>query len=1151
MNKIKNDISEINKDKKNTNDIEDNGNINYSEEESLNKKIHDYWENDETFEKQNKVIKNKTFYFYDGPPFMTGDPHYGHILAGSIKDTITRHQYSKGFNVPRLMGIDCHGLPIEYEIEKELKIKTTKEILDYGIKNYNNKCKEIILRCKDNWERITKKLGRWVDYKNGYMTISKNFMNSVWWVFSELYKKGRIYEGVRIMPYSTACATPLSNFETSQNYKEINDDSLYLKFKVDSESYLWCNNYDNCYFIVWTTTPWTLPSNYLLAINKNFNYNTVPYFNKDTQLKELLIVAENLVDDIINLLKIPQGLKSIHSLRGEELIGLKYIPPFNYNNLHKEYYVVHGDFVSDITGTGIVHIAPNHGTDDYKVCLENNLINKESKLFNTLNENGYVNKNIPVIEGIFYKNNKDKKNEKNEMHEDLNTWVVKKIKDKGLYLIKKTIKHSYPFCWRSDTPLIYKATSSYFVKVEDMAEKLVNLNESINWIPKNVGEKRFKSWISNSRDWGITRNRFWGTPIPIWKSKDGDEICVSSSYELEELLKLSPGSIEDLHRDNIDNFIIVKDGKEYKRINDVLDCWFESGSMPYGSLSGIGIVELLRNSKNKIEYDENNYPYIKTKDDKVHKILPADFIAEGLDQTRGWFYTLLVLSASLFNKIPFKNVIVNGIILAENGEKMSKRLKNYPDVEKVLDENYPDCLRMYLIGSNASLGEPLKFNKDDLKIIMKDVMIKIKNGSINFFKEYSTLYYEKNKTKPLTNLFKEEIYKKYKNPLVLWFLKKYNDYRNEFFYYMDNYNLRHSVKVIFKVIEDLNNGFIKIGRNLLKGNDSNINCLESLNTLNYILISIANDFKSIMPYMCEFINLELFKINLNLDEDFYYLNEQKYSSVHLNEYKKYIPLDINQINLANEFDIIYEIIKKIYGIRSKNNKSLKKPIKKLYLVVDENIKSYVNEEYFDYIYEECNIIELKKTEENDIKINKIYKPVQSLFFKKHGKEIKNTLDEISKKNNEELEKIIENKVYNNFEISLGEFNIEYKIEFNKLQDHNDNTKLVIDEIKLHNHKIFIIVDIVDDEMTDKLYYAKLFATTIQRFRKNAGLHPWNKIKIYYHGEQKYEFNQEMKDLINKTVKMEIFPYEKKYDDKIFYKEFCDKINLNIFFENIS
>jgi len=609
-----------------------------SEENRYNfeEKVYEYWKLNDIFSKSIDLNKSKPQYtFYDGPPFMTGLPHYGHILAGLIKDSVLRYNHNKGMNVPRFAGADTHGLPIEYEIEKELGIKTTQQVEDYGIGNYNEACRGIVMKYAKEWEEQMGRIGRWIDFKNDYKTMDKSFMNSVWWVFSTLYKKGRVYEGVKIMGYSTTCGTPLSNFEIQQNYQEVQDDSLFIKLPIKSEN----NKFKNSYILILKTTPWTLLSNYSLCVNNSIDYVLLESEGIN------YICSEKLIENIF--LKKPTVI--LDKFKGNELIGLEYTPPFNFNNYVDKFKIIQGDFVTDSDGTGIVHIAPTHGTDDYQVCLDNNLINKESKLFVTLDNNGFVNDSIPELKGTFYKNYQDKSKQ------DLNTWVIIELKKNQYYYDKRSFKHNYPFCWRSDTPLIYKAVNSWFVKVEDMRDRLTQLNSSINWVPKTVGEGRFHNWLANAKDWGISRNRYWGTPIPIWKSSDGDIICISSSYELEELAGLESNSLTDLHRHNIDDIKIIKDGKEYKRIDAVLDCWFESGSMPYATINKVGIVEILKNccylSDSGIKFDEKSNPYVQTDNiildltsgketRETFQILPADFIAEGLDQTRGWFYTL-------------------------------------------------------------------------------------------------------------------------------------------------------------------------------------------------------------------------------------------------------------------------------------------------------------------------------------------------------------------------------------------------------------------------------------------------------------------------------------------------------------------------------
>lgn len=1138
--------------------------------------IYKYWKDEDIFNLTIEQNKAKPEYvFYDGPPFMTGKPHYGHILAGLIKDTVLRHQHNLGHNVPRYNGCDSHGLPIEYEIEKELGIKTTQQVLDYGIGRYNNACESIVSRCADEWEEQMGRLGRWLDYSNQYKTMDLNFMNSVWWVFSELYKKNRVYEGVRIMPYSTACGTPLSNFEKGQNYKEINDDSLYVKIKVindqENNKFLKYNEYLNCYFVVWTTTPWTLPSNYLLAINKNLSYSTIPYYNKEIGLGELLIVVEDKVDEIRNLLKLNNnGPKAIHSFKGEKLVGLKYEPVFTFNNLHNNYRVVHADYVSNISGTGIVHISATHGEDDYKTCLENGYLTKECKLFMTLDTNGYVNDNIcnycPELKGAFYKNYDKNNNDK----EDLNTWVIKRLKENNKYLLKKNIKHEYPFCWRSDTPLIYNAVNSWFVKVEDMREKLVQLNNQINWIPKNVGESRFSNWLADARDWGISRNRFWGTPIPIWKSSSGKIICVSSSYELEKLVGLESGSITNLHRQYVDSIEIIKDGEVYKRIDTVIDCWLESGSMPYGTVGRIGIVELLE--KHCLKPDsglfvdpENNIPYIQTDeiidvDDyntkstrKRYQILPADFIAEGIDQTRGWFYTLLVLSTSLFEQIPFKNVIVNGLVLAENGLKMSKRLKNYPDPMEIVNEYGSDALRLYLLSSQATKAETLKFSKSGVYDIKKDILIPLTNAIV-FWKEYTKLYYNTFKHNPIFSL--NANINKITNSINLWVLKKYDEIRNEFYCLMKKYELKNAINVLFKLVQIINNGYIKMGRNLLKGKESQNEWIESLSVLNYIIGFILNDFKSVMPFFAEseYLGLKNFYINELKTNDFFE------KSVHLIERQDFIQLSTEQIYKSTDFDIIYNIIVNIYQMRSMNNISLKKPVKSVRIIWDNSLEKIYSDrfkQYLSMIVDECNLLDLEIVQKEDIVVVKTIVPIKALFFKKYGKVVQPIYDDLMKWNSENLNNFISkggiykfmHKNENNFdefEFDSTMFNYSYSIQSDKFVV---GENIVFKEFNYgeFKDKIVLLMDKSWDTSNDKIYYYRLVATTIQKSRKEAGLHPWDNIVVLWEGEPKYSLiNPDALEYIFKITRVKFMSLDSYYNPDIIHSNYNEGIGIKIY-----
>ena len=535
--------------------------------------IQQFWNDNNIFDKSIENNQDKPiFVFYDGPPFATGLPHYGHILAGFIKDTIGRFQTQNGYYVPRNAGWDCHGLPIEYEIEKEHKIKTKQQIEDWGIDNYNNACKSIVMKYSFEWKSIMNRLGRWVDFDNDYKTMDFDFMNSVWWVFAQLYKKGLVYPSYKVLPYSVACKTPLSNFETQQNYQEVEDITIFVKFELIE--YKFNDNLVN--LLVWTTTPWTLPSNLLIAINKETEYVLTANNN------EYYIIAKNLVDKL-NKQNKKNELEIIQLVNTEQLIGQKYKPLFDcypIDQLNKPtmaHSVVHGDFVTDSDGTGLVHIAPSYGDEDYQLCIKTQIICKIDELFMSIDDDGYFKDlpNLSELKGIYYKINESKESKESN---NGNSIIIDLLKQTKKLFFQNRIKHNYPFCWRSDTPLMYRAIKSWFVNVESIKNRMVELNKTINWYPKFVGEKRFHEWLSDARDWCIARNRYWGTPLPIWinTNDSSDYIIINSAQELSDLTK---ENITDLHRDKIDHLLIKKDGQTYKRTTEIFDCIAEGSEI--------------------------------------------------------------------------------------------------------------------------------------------------------------------------------------------------------------------------------------------------------------------------------------------------------------------------------------------------------------------------------------------------------------------------------------------------------------------------------------------------------------------------------------------------------------------------------------------
>ncbi|MEG1980347.1 MAG: isoleucine--tRNA ligase, partial [Victivallaceae bacterium] len=548
---------------------------------------------------------------------------------------------------------DCHGLPVENEMEKELKLNNKREIENYGIDNFNEACRSIVLRYTNEWEKIVGRMGRWVDFRNGYRTMDINYMESIWWVFKQLWDKELIYEGYKILPYCPRCATPLSNFEANQGYMEVTDPAITIRFQSSNDPHT--------YFVAWTTTPWTLPSNLALAVGPEIDYVKV----KDGD--DFYIMAKSRLGSYYK-----EQPEIVAEFKGKELEHQRYVPLFDYfKDLAKDgaFQVLLADYVSTEDGTGIVHTAPGFGEDDNATCKRYQLPE-----VCPVDEQCCFTADVPDYKGIYVK--------------DADKTIIQRLKDEGKLVHRGTIKHNYPHCWRDDVPLIYRAISTWFVRIDKVKQQMIDANKNINWTPNHIKEGRFGRWLENARDWAISRNRYWGTPLPIWRNEEGEMICVGSVAELE---KLTGSKITDLHKHYVDKLTIPSPtGKSpLKRVAEVLDCWFESGSMPYA---------------------QQHYPF----ENKEHfeATFPADFIAEGLDQTRGWFYTLVVLGAALFNRNPFQNVVVNGLILAEDGQKMSKRKKNYPDPMLIVDTYGADALRLFLLSSQVVRAEDLKFSEN-------------------------------------------------------------------------------------------------------------------------------------------------------------------------------------------------------------------------------------------------------------------------------------------------------------------------------------------------------------------------------------------------------------------------------------------------------
>jgi isoleucyl-tRNA synthetase len=675
----------------------------------LEEQILAYWKEHNIFKRSLENRKDaKEYSFYDGPPFATGTPHYGHLLGGMLKDVMPRYQTMRGHYVERRFGWDCHGLPIENLVEKKLGISGKRDIEDkIGISAFNEACRENIFTYVDVWRQTVERMGRWVDMDDDYKTMDPDFMESVWWVFKSVFDKGLIYESRRVVHYCPRCSTPLSNFEVNQGYADKQDKAVTVKFKLkDQEKFI----------LAWTTTPWTLPANLGLAVGEDIDYVEL----RDVASGEIYILASECISTYY---KKEEEYAIERTMKGKDLLGLAYEPIIPDVQEHADlgtllhdaelgsnvYHVIAGHHVTTDSGTGIVHIAPAFGEDDF-IIGERGSLGFFAHIDAVGNTQGLLEDN-----GVFVF--------------EYNDIVIRKLKEQKKIIHIGTIDHSYPFCYRCDTPLIFRAIPSWYLAVEKIKDRMIANNVQIRWIPDNIKHGRFGKWLEGARDWNISRNRYWGTPLPVWKNEDGELLVIGSMKELFEYNRpfgdisekngayffAKTGAPLDLHKHFMDEIRLSKNGKTYTRIPEVLDCWFESGSMPYC---------------------QKHYPFENK--ERFEKTFPADFIAEGLDQTRGWFYTLLILGTALFDKPPFLNVIVNGIILAEDGKKMSKRLKNYPDPDALMSKHGADAIRFYMLNSPVVKADDLRFSERGVEETVKSLLLPLWN-TLSFFTTYANI----------------------------------------------------------------------------------------------------------------------------------------------------------------------------------------------------------------------------------------------------------------------------------------------------------------------------------------------------------------------------------------------------------------------------
>lgn len=1011
------------------------------------------WKEDNTFVKSLEAnADNKAFVFYDGPPFATGLPHYGHLLAGTLKDIIPRYWTMRGNYVSRRFGWDCHGLPVENEMEKEFKVSGKRDIEKIGIHVFNEACRSIVLRYTSQWERIVTRMGRWVDFVNQYRTMDPPYMESIWWVFKQIWEKDLIYQGFRVQPYCPRCATPLSNFEVNEGYKDTTGPSITVSFPVVGD--------ENTKILVWTTTPWTLPSNVVLAAGPDIRY--VKIQDGDS----FYIIAK---DRLGAYYKDPSEYKILEEVSGKELEGIRYVPLFDYFKGKEERFfrVTTADFVSTEDGTGIVHIAPAFGEDDFQVGQRLDL-----PIVCPVDDEGKFTDEVPQWQGtVVY---------------DADEQITKAIKDKGRLIRKSVVTHRYPFCYRCDTALIYKAITTWFMKIEPLKSNMLDNNQQIHWVPSHLQNGRFGKGIESAPDWNISRNRYWGTPIPVWICECGHVECAGSLEELHKLAgngdieagkkvhaetaaiienKLKSGSRSslenagvdtvwadkleevsispvDLHRHIIDELSVrcPSCGKHtMQRTPEVLDCWFESGSMPYAQM---------------------HYPFENR--ERFESSFPADFIAEGLDQTRGWFYTLTVLASALFKKPAFRNVIVNGIILSEDGKKLSKRLKNYAPPEDILNRLGADALRLFLINSPAVKAEDLRFSDKGVMEMSRAILLPFWNA-YSFFVTYANV----DSWSPVNE---------YPPPggteLDRWIVSLLNHTISSVNMEMEEYNLYKVVPLLVDFIDNLTNWYIRRSRRRFWKSENDKDKELAYGTLYYVLVQFSKTTAPFLPFLTEAIyrNLVIGKL------------KNAPQSVHLVSYPQAKEQDSDP-DLELKMQLIRQAVAMGRALRSRFTIKTRQPLREFTIIIRDKDKLKLLQQMENLIKEELNVKNVRFDTEEDVVVTISAKPNYKKLGKVYGPRMKNAASVIDGFTQETIRELENGKAVLVEDVEIRFDDIE--IRRSKKEGFEVET----------SGELTVALDTVITEELKEEGMAREFINRVQNIRKNSNLNVTDRIKI--------------------------------------------------------
>ena len=976
----------------------------------------EFWNQNGTFQQSMDNRKEcDPFIFYDGPPFATGTPHYGHLLAGTIKDVVPRYQTMRGKYVERTFGWDCHGLPIEALAQEALGLAGAGAIADVGVDVFNEKCRSMVLTYVEEWKKTVSRMGRWVDFDNGYKTMDKDFMETIWWVFKQLWDQNRIYKSYRIMPYSWKLTTPLSNFEAGSNYKDVQDPAITVRAKLTS-----CDEelqkLGDVYALLWTTTPWTLPENLALCTGPDVDYTAI----RDLEHDAIYMMATARLSSYY---KSETEYEVIKTFKGNDLVGWTYEPLFPYfADQPNAFRIFADDYVTTEDGTGIVHIAPAYGEDDFRICKAAGI-----ELVDPLDAECVFTDRVPDFAGLFCK--------------DADKGIIRMLKDQGKLVKHATVMHSYPFCERTETPLIYRAIEAWYVKVEDMREDLQKNNETISWVPDYVGTKRFGNWVKEAKDWNISRNRFWGSCMPVWISEDGEDmICVGS---IEELESLSGQKVDDLHKHFVDKITIEKDGKVYHRTPEVLDCWFESGSMPFA---------------------QQHYPF--KGEGELEQFFPADFIAEGLDQTRGWFYTLLVLSTALFKKSSYNNVIVNGMILAEDGQKMSKRKKNYPDPNDVMEKYGADALRLFLMGSPVVRGENLKFSEDGVCDVLRSVIIPIWNV-YSFFVTYANVdEWQAEELNAPENP---------SNPLDKWILSSLAQMVDEITENMDKYQLQPAANRFEKFVSDLTNWYIRRSRRRFWKSQNDTDKGEAYQTLHYVLVTFCKTAAPFIPFITETIYRNL-------------RTESMPESVHLCDFPK--PQEqARDPRLEEQMEQAMTAVSLGRYLRSQMSLRVRQPLKEVIIVSADAATRENLKEMSDVIAEELNVKEVRVDANEEELVDLNTKANFKVLGRKLGKNMKEVASKVEEFTSDDIALLRDGGTitiaYSAGEIDLTDADI--------IVQRTEKEGMTV----ANEGAVTVALNTLIDEELELEGLARELVNKIQTMRKDAGLQVSDRISLKY------------------------------------------------------